>query len=297
MSWLFGIKGPKGEGAGPPLPLPPVQPGAEGGGDRGAGDRPAPKDKWSNFDPTGLERAAKAARELEHSRHAKEALSLAQMQEQTLQLEHQAKLKQLLNEENLRKQEESAAEQRQTILESIRMAGTVFGEGFQAFVTDWDKVTATVAGLTLLAVGIYSAKNATSAIGRYVETRLGKPSLVRETSRITVLELLRHPVQVSRRLLSKPQDALEGVVLSPSLEARVRDIAIATRNTRKNRSVYRNILMYGPPGTGKTLFAKKLALHSGMDYAIMTGGDVAPMGRDGVTAMHKVFDWANTSRR
>lgn len=43
--------------------------------------------------------------------------------------------------------------------------------------------------------------------------------------------------------------------------------------------------------------AQKLALHSGMDYAIMTGGDVAPMGRDGVTAMHKVFDWASTSRR
>lgn len=42
---------------------------------------------------------------------------------------------------------------------------------------------------------------------------------------------------------------------------------------------------------------QKLALHSGMDYAIMTGGDVAPMGRDGVTAMHKVFDWASTSGR
>lgn len=42
---------------------------------------------------------------------------------------------------------------------------------------------------------------------------------------------------------------------------------------------------------------QKLAMHSGMDYAIMTGGDVAPMGREGVTAMHKVFDWANTSRR
>lgn len=68
MSWLFGIKGSKGEGTGPPLSLPPGPPGAEGGGDRGAGDRPAPKDKWSNFDPTGLERAAKAARELEHSR-------------------------------------------------------------------------------------------------------------------------------------------------------------------------------------------------------------------------------------
>ena len=45
--------------------------------------------------------------------------------------------------------------------------------------------------------------------------------------------------------------------------------------------------MHGPPGTGKTLYAKLLAQHSGMDYAIMTGGDVAPMGRDGVTAIHK----------
>jgi hypothetical protein len=29
----------------------------------------------------------------------------------------------------------------------------------------------------------------------------------------------------------------------------------------------------------------------------MTGGDVAPMGREGVTAMHRVFEWASTSRR
>ena len=33
-----------------------------------------------------------------------------------------------------------------------------------------------------------------------------------------------------------------------------------------------------------------------MDYAIMRGRDVDPMGREGVTAMHKLFDWANTSR-
>lgn len=45
------------------------------------------------------------------------------------------------------------------------------------------------------------------------------------------------------------------------------------------------------------MFAKKLAEHSAMDYAILTGGDLAPLGRDGVTAIHKVFDWASTSRR
>ncbi|KAF7665847.1 hypothetical protein LDENG_00129490 [Lucifuga dentata] len=401
MSWLFGLnkgqpEAPPGLPAPPPPPPPPPAGGSSGGGDK-------PKDKWSNFDPTGLERAAQAAKELDKSRNAKEALALARMQEQTTQMEHQSKLKeyeaaieqiksdqirvqaeerrktlneetkqhqaraqyqdklarqryedqlrqqQVLNDENLRKQEESvqkqeamrkatiehemglrhknellrveaeskararverenadiireqirlkAAEHRQTVLESIKTAGAVFGEGFKAFVSDWDKVTATVAGLTLLAVGVYSARNATAVAGRYIEARLGKPSLVRETSRFTVGEAIKHPVKTVKRLRSKPQDALEGVVLSPSLEERVRDIAIATRNTRQNHGLYRNILMYGPPGTGKTLFAKKLAMHSGMDYAIMTGGDVAPMGRDGVTAMHKVFDWANTSRR
>lgn len=34
-----------------------------------------------------------------------------------------------------------------------------------------------------------------------------------------------------------------------------------------------------------------------MDYAILTGGDVAPMGKGAVAAIHKVFDWANTSRK
>ncbi len=85
------------------------------------------------------------------------------------------------------------------------------------------------------------------------------------------------------------------MVLEPSLEHKLRDVALATKNTKLNRGLFRNLLFHGPPGTGKTMFAKKLAMHSGMDYAVLTGGDVAPMGRDGVTAMHKVFDWAETS--
>jgi ATPase family AAA domain-containing protein 3A/B len=58
-----------------------------------------------------------------------------------------------------------------------------------------------------------------------------------------------------------------------------------------------NFLSIGPPGTGKTLFARGLAQHSGLDYAILTGGDIAPLGRDAVTELHKLFDWAKTSRR
>lgn len=56
-----------------------------------------------------------------------------------------------------------------------------------------------VAGLTLLAVGVYSARNATGVAGRYIEARLGKPSLVRETSRFTVGEAIKHPVKVANQ--------------------------------------------------------------------------------------------------
>jgi len=86
-------------------------------------------------------------------------------------------------------------------------------------------------------------------------------------------------------------------VLNPSLEHRLRDIAITTKNTKRNNGLFRNVLFYGPPGTGKTMFAKSLARHSGLDYAIMTGGDVAPMGKEGVSAMHKIFDWSETSKK
>uniref|UniRef100_A0A2K6Q9K0 ATPase family AAA domain containing 3C n=1 Tax=Rhinopithecus roxellana TaxID=61622 RepID=A0A2K6Q9K0_RHIRO len=220
---------------------------------------------------------------------SKEAVNLVQMQEPTLKPEQQSKLKQLVNEENLLKQEESVQKHHQTFFASIRTAVTMFGERFRAFVTDRDTVTATVVGLTLLAGGVYSAKNGTAA-----PAGLFKPFLVTPKCRITVLEALQQSFQQVRRRL---RDVLEGVVLSPSLEAQVRNMAIATRNTEKNRSLYGNVLLYGPPGTGKTLFAKNLALYSGMDYAIMTGKELAVMGPEGMGAMHELFDWANTSRR
>lgn len=43
--------------------------------------------------------------------------------------------------------------------------------------------------------------------------------------------------------------------------------------------------------------AKRLAKTSGLDYAIMSGGDVAPLGGQAVTQLHEMFDWAERSKR
>jgi ATPase family AAA domain-containing protein 3A/B len=188
-------------------------------------------------------------------------------------------------------------EQRKTVLESIKTAGNVIGTGITTLLENPNKILMATGGITLLALGVYTARGATQTAVKYLDSRLGKPSLIRETSRTTLLTTLRSPVTTIRRYFSKAEDSLQGVVLDPALESRLREIAISTRFTKRNYGLFRNLLMHGPPGTGKTLFAKKLAAHSGLDYAIMTGGDVAPLGREAVTAIHKVFDWSQTSRR
>lgn len=183
------------------------------------------------------------------------------------------------------------------VVEKIRTMGSVVGAGLQEFINDRTKVATAVGGLSALAVGWYSAKHGTGVISRYVEARLGKPSLVRETSRLTPIELIKHPIRNVKKLFKRREDPLKGIVLDPELETRLREIAINTKNTKQNFGFFRNVLFYGPPGTGKTMFAKSLARHSGIDYAILAGGDVAPMGKEGVSAIHGVFDWAETSRR
>lgn len=68
-------------------------------------------------------------------------------------------------------------------------------------------------------------------------------------------------------------------------------------NAQKNGTPMRHMLLHGPPGTGKTLFARTLARQSGLDYAIMSGGDIGPLGKDAVDEINKLFLWANRTKK
>ena len=203
-----------------------------------------------------------------------------------------------------------AAERRETVLGSITTGLSSVGGGLFSFMDDHERLAAMVLTVSTIGLGIYSAKVGTGVAGRFVESRLGKPALIRETSRPhgvgkKVVEPLRNALAALR---GKPATAdgmtspalaafMKTVILDPAVEVRLKNVAISTQNTKRNKAPFRHLLLYGPPGTGKTLFAKGLAKYSGMDYAILTGGDVAPLGRDAVTEIHKVFEWAQSSRK
>merc|ERR1719221_520295 len=95
----------------------------------------------------------------------------------------------------------------------------------------------------------------------------------------------------------KPQgELMEKIVLENELSERLQWTTNSLMNAKMNGTPYRHLLLHGSPGTGKTLFARTLAKQSGLDYAIMSGGDVGPLGKDAVLELNKLFEWANKSR-
>merc|ERR1719235_610660 len=123
-----------------------------------------------------------------------------------------------------------------------------------------------------------------------------RPPLVRETSRFTW----------SRQGLTKgwlpwisqeKGKIFDKIVLEKDLTERLEWTTNHLMQAQVNGTPYRHLLLHGPPGTGKTLFARTLSRQSGLDYAIMSGGDVGPLGKDAVHELNKLFDWANSSKR
>lgn len=200
-------------------------------------------------------------------------------------------------EVRLREMRARAAEERRTRMESIQAIFSGLGQGSKTLLEDRSKMAAVVGGLTALALGVYGARATTRVAGNLIERQLMRPPLVRETSRFT---WSRQSLATAWRWpWSSKQDSkiMDQIVLEDELSERLGWTTRSLLKARENGTPFRHLMLYGPPGTGKTMFARTLARQSGLDYAIMSGGDVGPLGKDAVHELNKLFAWANSSRK
>ena len=229
-------------------------------------------------------------------------------------------------------------EGRKKALAEIDAVFTNLGSAASALLSDRAKLSAAVAGLSALALGVYGAREGTRVAARALDRWLGTPSLVRETSRSGLWKKGGSSTTTTAVAASNAKRDFSDIALPGVLSDRVRGLAAATASTKRHNAPFRHMLFYGesclffvlpiffpffilfererekltfffppslfqrktktgPPGTGKSLAAKRLARTAGLDYAILSGGDVAPLGPAAVPALHSLFDWAERSPR
>mmetsp|Transcript_92227 Transcript_92227/g.192859 ORF Transcript_92227/g.192859 Transcript_92227/m.192859 type:complete len:554 (+) Transcript_92227:135-1796(+) len=233
-----------------------------------------------------MREAARLDREVAAARAKAEATGRIQHERENLEV-------------RIREMRARMAEERKTKMESLQAIFSGLGSGSKALLEDRTKMASLVGGLTALAVGVYGARAVTRVAGNMVERSLMRPPLVRETSRFhlrggTGGSFSRFLPSFKRKQEHK---LLENIILDEELASRLEWTSNSLINAKKNGTPFRHMLLHGPPGTGKTLFARTLSKQSGLDYAIMSGGDVGPLGREAVNELNKLFSWANSSRK
>jgi len=190
--------------------------------------------------------------------------------------------------ERMQQETERAKQVVQTTLDGI-------GSGFRSLLEDRTRMASLAAGAAMLGAGVYGTREGAKVGARFLERVLSQPQLVRDSSRRRSLLSLVQGGKTASEASGSHGKILGDVVLEDFVQERLEQLASAARRARSRRAPMRNMLLYGPPGTGKTMVARRLAKHAGMEYAVVNGGDVAPLGSAASPKLHELFDWAERS--
>lgn len=208
----------------------------------------------------------------------------------------------------MRQLQEEGRQRVQAAVESAREVAVQVGSALRALLRDPAERAAALAALAAAFASYFAAREGARVASKQLERLMGRPGLVRETSRALSLrqgcccsafsqptpllaDVLAVPpwgrslwwwlgghMRSTRQVEQRALELLGEVVLEGHLHARVEALAKAITNTRARQAPFRHVMFWGPPGTGKTMAAERLARGCGLDYAMMSGGDVLPLG-------------------
>jgi ATPase family AAA domain-containing protein 3A/B len=182
-----------------------------------------------------------------------------ELEKEKITVELEAKAKQEIENEDMtiRKMQLQAKLDTDRFLEIIRTTSKHIGAILGEFISRPQQLMM-VFGAVVALVVIYQAFRELISIAKtFFQLRLGRPSLVRETSfEWTIQSILLAPWKAFWResdsyTFKYIQKNFEDVILSKENKERVIQLAIATRNTKKSSAPYRHVLLFGSAGTGK----------------------------------------------
>jgi ATPase family AAA domain-containing protein 3A/B len=218
---------------------------------------------------------------------------------ETAKIEQEAKIRAARENEdiNLREKKQEWQEKKQQTLAAIRETANIAASWVSGVYRSPQNLLLAIGSIIICLGGIYFAREMAILFREQLNKRLGRPSLVRQTNRRGFFNQFWIGLLRFLRLRAPLGSEFADVVLHPTLHQQVMRLADATRSAKQRGMPLMHVMFYGPPGTGKTMVAQRFAEYSGLEYAIMSGGDVAPLEEQAVTELHKLFKWVHRSRR
>ncbi|CAN0130048.1 unnamed protein product, partial [Pylaiella littoralis] len=167
------------------------------------------------------------------------------------------------------------------------------------------KIMAALLGIAFIGLLV---GNFVTLAARALRLRVTKPCLVRETDlpgsppaaaaawvarrgRVLLLPLVGKSGGCTGLNPMSPE-ALEGIILPPHVEQRLRVIATSIRSSYSRGAPLPHVLIHGAPGSGKSVLARRLAKMCGLNTVVVAGGDVGCLGRSASSELSGLVRWA-----
>ncbi|CAN0919352.1 ATPase family AAA domain-containing protein 3-A [Linum grandiflorum] len=239
--------------------------------------------KGSGFDPEALERGAKALREINSSPLSKQVFDLMRRQEDTRLAEVEAEKDHyaaIQAHKDIERQRNLAEEQRNLVQQQAQAKAQML-----RYEDD-------------LARKRMQTDHETQRKNNVELARMQEQSSIRkEQARRSTEE----QIQAQQRQTEKERAEIERETIRAKLtEEHNRRMLVEKINGEREKWLAAiNATFSHIEGGFRTLFddRNKLIMTVGLDYAMMTGGDVAPLGAEAVTKIHQLFDWAKKSQK